>query len=185
MKKSKRRGMDLVRSEVLKRDTPVPASKRHAPDTPAKGELARIQTKKVMRSKDGRVISLTPDRMAVWLVQLEPVNQIVLEGQLDEEGYDVEAFGLLQDLPQALREAERPPKLVIVQGQAVGQQTPFFCKQVLPLLQQHEIECVLNGLREGQEELYRTWYKGHFTRGQELEDVVRCVKKVIGPGLKR
>ena len=181
IKKVKRRGFDLVKKDVLPtKNIPNNQQNRHSNKT----ELARIQTRRMMYTSDGTMVSLTPEKTTIWLAQMDPVNQIVLQGRLDEEGYSVNSFPMLVDIPKKLKENTNPPKLMMVDARAVGQQVPFFRKMIIPILKEKGVSCLISGLTQMQEKIYRQWYEGEVILSGDLEHVIRHIRKMIGPGLR-
>ncbi len=173
MKKRKWRGADLLRSDAK----PAPNKK---PAVDPDKRLGRLGLRKVMRGPDGEVIDLT-DRTAVWLVQMDGINEIILGDKLKSLGCDVESCEFLYNLPDQLGEAQDFPKLIIVDARAVGQQTPFFRKTIVPLLEDVEVPCLITGVaNETQEQLFRGWYTGPMLIGGEVETFSAAVKQLLG-----
>lgn len=183
--KKKRRGFDLVRKDVSGGGENAPEKARAGDVNEEAGELARIQTRKAMRTSDGRVVSLEAEGIHVWMFQIEAINRIFLVNQLEEEGYAPLTFKMLTELPEKLKTARKPPSLVIVAAQAVGQQGPFFRRQLWPLLEKHGIPCLLFGVKPEQQKVFSSWFQGHMVEGADMDQVVRSVRKLIGPGLRR
>ena len=180
MKKGKRRGFELVRSDIQEE-----SNNAKGPAGREKGELARIRTRRAMRSEDGSVISLAPQAIPVWLVQLEPISQILLADELEDKGYKPSSYKQLSEIRKEIQQAETPPRLVIVSSQAINLQVPFFRQHVLPVLEETQTRCLIVGLNERQETFWRSWYQGESTPEQEPAEVLRRVKQIIGPGLRR
>ncbi len=180
MRKRKRRGFDLVRKDISSNVT----SSHPRNGEERKQELARINTRKMMYTSGGQMISLVPQKTKIWLAQMDPFNQIVLEGRLDEEGYAVQSFTHLIDLPKTLKESKDPPQLLMIDALAVAQQVPFFRKMLMPLLAERQVRCLISGLTPIQEKMYRQWYDGETAPSGNLEEIVRHIRRIVGPGLK-
>lgn len=176
MKKSKWSGADLMRSEVLERQQHKAVVEE---SQPAQSKLARIRTRKVMKGPDGEVIDLTPS-IPIWLVQMDAINQILLGDVLTTNGYDISSYEQLHELPHRLSEALELPRLIIIEARAIGQQTPFFRKMILPVLQDLQVPCLITGVHnELQERSFRSWYDGPITAGGDLDQVLANIQALL------
>lgn len=174
MKKRSWRGADLLRSDV---STPVPPSTPSpASESDPKSKLGRIRTRKIIRGPNGEIMELNPTT-TVWLVQMDGINQLLMSDALTSIGLAVEVCELLHELPQKLGETESIPKLIVLEARAVGQQTPFFRKMILPLLEDVQIPCLIVGVtNQVQEQLFRSWYNGPLMLGGELAQFTATVQ---------
>lgn len=171
MKKRPWRGADLLRSDVSPAPTPAPSS---TPDP--KSKLGRIRTRKVIRGPGGEMIELNPST-PVWLVQMDGINHLLMSDALSAAGFEVDSCELLHQLPQKLGDCETLPKLIVLEARSVGQQTPFFRKTIMPLLEDVQIPCLIVGVtNQVQEQLFRNWYHGPMMIGGELEQFTATVQ---------
>lgn len=173
--KKKWRGADLMRSDSKKASSPEPQPKPAEP----KSKLGRIGVRKVMRGPDGEIIELNPTQI-IWLVQMDGINEILLTDSLKSQGLTVKTCDQLHHLPQTLEETESFPSLIVLEARAVGQQTPFFRKTIVPLLDDIGIPCLVVGVaNEKQAALFRAWYQGPMVVGGELETFLETIKKFV------
>lgn len=172
MKKRKWSGADLLRSDAKPAKT-----KKPAPDP--KSKLGRLGIRKVMRGPDGEIVDLT-DITAVWLVQMDGISEIIMSDKLKSLGCDVKTCEFLYNLPDQLSEALDFPKLIVVEARAVGQQTPFFRKTIVPLLEDVEVPCLIVGVaNETQEQLFRNWYSGPMVIGGGIDAFSDAIQQLL------
>lgn len=196
MTRSKWKGLDLVRKEtdgspkpaqparrgasLLRNDAPPTPTPKPTPKRDPLSSLGRIRTRRVIKGPDGQVYDLTQN-VPVWLVQIDDINAIFLSDALKGRNYQVQECPRLDGLLQRLNEAEEAPKLVVFEARTVGQQTPFFRKSILPILQQDNIESLMTGvLNEAQENSFRQWYDGHMLVGGDIDEFLDKVVELIG-----
>lgn len=177
-KPAKRKGASLLREDAPQQEAPKPTPA--APKRDPRSSLGRIRTRRVMRGADGEIYDLTQPH-PVWLVQIDDINAIFISDLLKSHGYDVEECPRLDNLAAKLQEAEDPPKLIVLEARAVGQQTPYFRKMVVPQLESREIPCLLTGVaNEAQENSFRRWYSGPMLVGGDLDDLLEAVTDLAG-----
>jgi hypothetical protein len=72
------------------------------------------------------------------------------------------------------------PRLIIIEARAIGQQTPFFRKMILPVLQDLQVPCLITGVHnELQERSFRSWYDGPITAGGDLDQVLANIQALL------
>lgn len=133
-----------------------------------------------MQGPDGEVVNLT-EIYHVWLVQMDEINQLLISDVLKSHGYEVTECKRIDLLPSLLTQTEETPKLIVIEARAVGQQTPFFRKMLLPKMQEANITCLLTGVANAaQEASFRRWYDGPLLVGGDLDLFTETVTQLIG-----
>ena len=132
-----------------------------------------------MRGPDGEIIEISSPT-SIWLVQMDGINEILLTDSLKSQGFEVKTCEFLHQLQIKLGETEEFPKLIVIEARAVGQQTPFFRKMIIPLLEDIGIACLIVGVaNERQAELFKAWYSGSMVIGGDLEAFTETIQSIV------
>ena len=141
------------------------------------GKLGRIGTKKVIRSATGSLIDLEPVRR-VLLVQADPINLMVIEERLIDEGYEVEACRSIQKAVEMLD--RRAPSLVLVDATLVIYQVPFFRRVFAKKLDDECVPLMITGSSRIGIGNLKQWYEGELLAAGDLDGLVAAVVRRIG-----
>ena len=147
-------------------------------------ELAQLQLKRVVRASSGELVAVDPSSIRILLAHMNTITQILLRGQLEDVGFLVESCDELQQLPLYLARFG-PPRLVIFEATQIRTSLKFFREQTYPLLQSAALPSLLVGTGKlpEQDAAWRGWFRGGFTLEQDIDDILKQVRKMTNAKL--
>ncbi|MCK6510245.1 hypothetical protein L6R29_09795 [Myxococcota bacterium] len=147
-------------------------------------ELAQLQLKRVVRASSGELVAVDPSSIRILLAHMNTITQILLRGQLEDIGFLVESCDELQQLPLYLARFG-PPRLVIFEAAQIRASLKFFREQTYPLLQSASLPSLLVGTGKlpEQDAAWRGWFRGGFTLEQDIDDILKQVRKMTNAKL--
>lgn len=175
MKKDK---PSILRSGLLE------SLKEASPSSSSLGAIGRIHTKRIVRLSDGRLLNISP-RAEVLLVEMETINQVVVEGRLEEAGVSFEVCPRLIGVNRILRHFEVKPYLIVFGAQAVRRQLLYFRNAVLSLVNRENVPHLLNHVPPDEIKRFSSWYEGQCVLEGDLDGLLSVTASILESARQR